>query len=129
MNRWLAAAGGLAGLITVLHIIGGGIDVHRPLLDSQTDAELGAYVSVLWHGVTATLVVMTIALTVATIAPRHRPALASVAIALSGAFAAVFIGYGLTRLDSLIIMPQWTVFSLICALAIIGIRRTDQTTP
>lgn len=127
MNKWLAGAGGLAGMITLAHIIGGGVDVHRPLLESQADAELGAYISVLWHGVTAALLLMTVALGVATFAPQHRPALAWVGIALSGAFAMMFIGYGLQRLESVMIMPQWTVFLLIALLAIVGIRRPPES--
>lgn len=129
MNRWLAIAGGFATLITVAHVIGGGSDVHVPLLASQPDTELGAYISVLWHCITAALLLITVALWVATFAPRHRPALAWVAIALSVAFAAVFIGYGLTRLDSLMIMPQWTVFLLIAALSVVGLTQRDQTAP
>lgn len=129
MNRWLAVATALASVLCGIHIVGGGVTVHQPLLATQSNAELGAYVSVLWHGVTAALLLIAVALGVATIAPPHRPALSWVAIALCLAFAAVFIGYGLTRLNSLFIMPQWTAFLLIGGLALIGVTRRGQIAP
>jgi len=129
MNTWLAGAAGFAALTTVIHVIGGGQTVYSPLLATQSSAELGAYVSVLWHGVTAALFLIAVTLGIAAIKPQNRQALGWVAIFLSAAFFAVFVGYGLSELGNLTVMPQWSVFLLICALAIIGVTRRDQTTP
>jgi hypothetical protein len=75
--------------------------------------------------VTVALVVLAGGLWV--LAQRHDPALEAILSGIQLGFAAVFIFYGLTRLGTVILMNQWTIFLIIPALTRFGqSRRTSQ---
>ena len=123
--NWTRLAAALMGLTVLLHVFAGGPEVHDPLQVALSDPFLAAFAAVLWHMVTVALVVLAGGLWV--LAQRHDPALEAILSGIQLGFAAVFIFYGLTRLGTVILMNQWTIFLIIPALTRFGqSRRTSQ---
>jgi hypothetical protein len=121
MNKAVALAGLLSLILTVIHIVGGGADVHEPILASELDNILKGYSSVIWHGVTANLFLCSAILFYASISKPNLPTLTSIVIVQYLAYAVIFIFYGTTRFGSIMIMPQWIAFLIIPAIATFGI--------
>ncbi len=118
MNIPIAVAVGLTGLTTLVHVLAGGPDVHEPIQDSDLSDYLRALSAVLWHAVTVTLIVFTLALI--WLVRRPNQALAWVISAVQVGFAGLFIFYGITRLGTLWLTPQWIIFLTIPALTVWG---------
>ena len=121
-NRLAIAAAALMGVTSIAHLIGGEIDVHRPLLLDVSSAERSLYVSVLWHGVSAMLVLNTAAL----VYGARRGAGASPVMLLAGAqtlaLALIFILYGFLRVGGPFTAPQWTILLVAGGLACLAAR-------
>jgi len=94
--------------------------VHQPLLAAVADPVLGLYVSALWHATSGFLVASTLALAFAAMAPERHRSMLFLTAALSLILAALFILYGLMRLQNLWIAPQWVIFLAIGGLALFG---------
>jgi len=124
MNKWLMIAGVLSSLVFLLHLIGGEVGVHQPLLSDVGSAENRAFSSVLWHFVSAALLINTAALFIAATNVAAGKPLVWLVIAQYAAFAAIFLFYGVTRLGTVMIMPQWILFIIILVPTWLGIRRT-----
>lgn len=124
MNLWLLSAAALSFLTTGIHVLAGGPDVHDPLLAADISPVLKVYVSLLWHATSAVLAVNSVALLWASAARRHRQTLAGAVVAQYLAYAGLFIGYGLAYVGTLWQTPQWIVFLLISALALVGLHST-----
>lgn len=132
INKTVAAAGLLSLLLTALHIFGGGTDVHAPILASDLDVVLKGYSSVLWHGITASLLLCSAILIYASISKPSLQILTSIVIVQYLAYAAIFLFYGATRFESITVMPQWIAFLLIAAVATCGLlldRRSSREKP
>jgi len=127
MNRWILMSGILSTLVIFLHVIGGGNDVHKPVLDSELSVLLKAYSSILWHAVTVVLLVNSAALIIAAMNSDLRHALVYMVASQYLAFAGVFIFYGLSRLATVATMPQWVTFIVIPAIALWGLRVRDNS--
>lgn len=123
MNRWFLAAGlGMAGIV-VLHLWGGGRDVHVPLRVLAGPGEMGLYVSVLWHGVSLLLIASAAALLAAARDPSGGAGLAIVAAAQAGGLAALFLAYGVIDLGTVWTAPQWLLLAPVAGLAVVGLAR------
>ena len=121
MNLWLLSAGIAALLLDLVHIFLGGREIHRPMVAAHWPEPAKAIWSVVWHAVTALIALGGVALIVAAVLPDQALALAALPIALFLAFAGLFIGYGLIRLGTVRILPQWIAFLGISALGLIGL--------
>jgi len=119
MDYWILAASGLSALIFFVHLIGGGKDVHVPMLESGMSQILKAYASVIWHAISAILGIGSVAFLWA--AMGHGDGIAVVIAVQYLAFAGLFLAYGVTRLNSIWVMPQWSAFLLISGLAGVGL--------
>ena len=122
MNRWIFAAGVLSSVTFAVHVFAGGPDVHEPLLATGLSALLKTYISTLWHGVTAVLLINSAAL-FAAVFHRHleRPLVWAVILQYM-AYAILFLGYGLTYLGTVWTTPQWVVFLAISMLGVTGVH-------
>ena len=116
---WLLAAVAMAA-IAALHIVGGGAELARPLLDQKV---LGAAVTFnlyyAWHLVSITLVAMALAYGAAAVSPRHRSlAVASHLLVLAFAILNVVVGLrtGLFPWG----LPQWVLFAPVAAVGLLG---------
>jgi hypothetical protein len=121
MNLWLLSAGIAALLLNLVHIFPGGRAIHRPMVVAQWPEPAKAVWSVVWHAVTAVMAFGGLALIAAAFLPELALALSVLPIALLTAAAGLFIFYGLKRLGTLTVLPQWVAFSVISALAVIGL--------
>jgi hypothetical protein len=120
-NKLVAAAGVLSLVLGVAHVFGGGVDVHDPLLSSEIAPLLKGYVSVIWHSVTVAIFLCSGLLLIAAKRSDLGSLLAGIVIVYYGAFAGLFLFYGIARLGSVLLMPQWTAFLIIAALAAVGL--------
>ncbi|RAI53787.1 hypothetical protein [Aquicoccus porphyridii] len=118
---WTRLAATLMGATVLIHVFAGGVDVHAPMQAVLPDPGLAAFAAVLWHAVTAVLVVLTYGLWV--LAKRRDLAFEIVLSGVQVGFAAVFLFYGLTRLGTVSDMPQWVIFLAIPALTRLGQSR------
>ncbi len=119
--NWTRLAAALMGLTVLLHVFGGGQEVHHPLQAALSDPFLAAIAAVLWHMVTMVLVVLAGGLWV--LARRDDPALEAILSGIQLGFAAIFVFYGLTRLGTVMPMNQWIIFLIIPALTRFGQSR------
>lgn len=122
MNKLILSAAILSALTLFAHVFGGGPEIHVPVLESNLPLELKAILSVVWHIVTAVLVINSMALF---LAARPKSVAKMLVLFVSSQyllFAALFVFYGITQLGTLLPMPQWSVFLLIPALALAGLR-------
>lgn len=118
VSPFTAVAAALMALTVVVHVVMGGPEVHDPLLVIVQNPVLGAFVSILWHAVTVVLIVLAVGL--ALLSRKSDPALELVLSGIQIGFALLFIGYGASRLGTLMIMPQWIIFLLVPALTRLG---------
>lgn len=121
MNRWHLAASALMGLTFVVHVFGGGPEIHVPIQASELSEYLRAISAVLWHAVSVILAVFALAYLWA--AKNNAPALIWQMTVIQLGFAALFLWYGIALLGTIWPMPQWIIFLLIPAVSLIGQRR------
>ena len=119
--NWTRLAAALMGLTVLLHLFGGGPEVHAPLQAALTDPLLAAFATVLWHAVTVVLAVLAGGLWV--LAQRRDPALEAILSGIQLGLAALFVFYGVTRLGTVMPMNQWIIFLAIPALTRLGQSR------
>lgn len=130
MTRFsLPLAFAVSALWALVHIFAGGSDVHAPILASPLDPVLKGYVTVIWHGISALLLVNTAALAIALRYPALRHTLCTIVAAQYGAFAAIFLATSLIRFGTPWSLPPWTGFVLItvCLLPHV-LRHTESAT-
>jgi len=127
MNKWMITAAGLLFLTTGVHVFLGGPEIHLPIQESNLAPPVRAVAAVVWHAVTVILFVFGGAC--AWLARNPNPPLAWTLVAVQLGFVALFIGYGMTLLGNLTVMPQWIIFSLISAVIAMGVRADKATAP
>jgi len=121
-NPWLIAAGAATLVTAVIHLVLGGREVARPLLDSRDINPVAKYTNYYcWHLVSLTIIAMGGSFMWAA-ADTDAHAAAVVALILSLAFAAWSLALVVTAKQSFIQMPQWVLFCAIAALGYIGVK-------
>lgn len=121
MNPWLLAAGVAALVLDLVHIFPGGREIHRPMVASHWPEPAKAVWSVVWHAATAVMALGGVALIAAGLFPEQALELAALPVALFLSTALLFLVYGLKRLGTVWVLPQWVAFLGISALALIGL--------
>ncbi len=122
MNRPIFAAAVVSLLTFFIHVVGGGADVHAPIQVSSLAPQLRAISAVLWHEVSALLLVQSVALAWDARHTRRNQALLGVLLALQVSFAALFVFCGWSVLGTVWVMPQWIIFTALAALMAWGLR-------
>ena len=120
MNIPILIAAALSALTLAAHFFGGGPQYHTPAMLSALSIEDKAVYSVLWHAITTTLSINTLALAYAALKQRHRTSLVSLISLQYFAWGLLFVAFGLSRLADLTTLPQWIAFFLIPSLAMFG---------
>jgi hypothetical protein len=121
MNKPLFAAACLSIFTFGVHVFLGGPEIHVPLLASNASDLVRAVGSVIWHAVSALLLLNSLALFYAASKPLMAKPLVILVVFQYLSFVALFTGYGLARFGSITVMPQWTGFLVMSALALWGI--------
>lgn len=127
MSYWIAAAGFLSLAFVLAHVVGGGADVHIPVLESDLSDVLKGYVSVIWHGITASMLLCSVLLLTASWWPAQRTTLTLIVVVQYAMFAALFIFYGTVRFQSVLVMPPWIGFVAILLVALAGLYREKRS--
>lgn len=122
MNGWLFAAGTLAAATALIHVIAGGRDVVRPLLAGRLAAEPKRTLHVVWHFVTADLLLSAAALIVVSLsAEPHNPLVLFIAAHYFAYTAAFLVGTLAAHWPRpLLRLPQWMLLLPVGILATIG---------
>ena len=121
INKALAAAGIQTILYCGVHVFAGGPEIHVPILQSELDPLVKGVGSVVWHAITAFMLLNGLALMwLAT--KSGQEAMGWLVVAQFTAFAGLFIAYGLARFGDVFTMPQWIGFLVISAIAAWGLR-------
>lgn len=128
VSYWLAIAGVLSFAFTLAHIIGGGGEVYSPILESELFDVLKGYVSVIWHGITATMLLCSVLLMIAAWRPSLRVSMTLTVVIHYALFVALFLFYGAVRFQSVFVMPQWIGFAIISSVALAGLWKSNHTT-
>ena len=121
MNKPLFAAACLSIFTFGVHVFLGGPEIHEPLLASNASDLVRAVGSVVWHAISALLLLNSLALFYAAGKSNAARPLVILVVLQYLSFVALFTGYGLARFGSVTIMPQWTGFLIMSALALWGI--------
>ncbi len=124
MNKPMMAAAVLSAATFLLHVIGGGMDVHAPIQASGLELSLRAISAVIWHFVSLVLALQAVGFYAA--ARKTNRELAMFLIAIQLGTAALFLFYGFTMLGTVWIMGQWTFFLVIGALGLWGMKKGAQ---
>ncbi|WP_019960413.1 hypothetical protein [Woodsholea maritima] len=119
MNIYLALAAGLAVLITLTHLILGGKEVARPLLDADLRG-VPKYTSYYcWHIVTLELAGIAVMFALAAFYPTL-----SLLGWVAGAFSLTFVVFGIVMNAAMkrkfAHHPQWSFFVPLAALSVVG---------
>jgi hypothetical protein len=119
VNGWLLTAGGIAAATTLIHATAGGRTIVHPLLRSEMAAEPKRTLHVVWHMVTADLLLTSIALLALAFAAAPSTALVLFIAAQYLAYAAVFLIVTLTAdwPRPLLQLPQWMLLLPVGVLA------------
>lgn len=121
MNPWLMTAGAAALVLDLVHIFPGKRAIHRPMVASRWPDPAKAVWSVVRHAATAVMALGGLALIAAGLVPDLALALAALPVALFLSFAVLFLVYGVKRLGTVWVLPQWLAFLAISALALVGL--------
>lgn len=108
-------------LTTLVHVFAGGPEIYVPVRQSALPGDIVATLSVVWHAIS--LLLAGLALALAWLWRHENPALAWFMAVLQMGFAALFLGYGIADLGTVLQMPQWTIFLASAAFVVFGLRR------
>jgi hypothetical protein len=120
-NKTIATASCLSLILTGIHVFGGGPDVHVPLLESDASETVKGFASVVWHSVTAALLLCSGMLLIAAMQEKYRSVLTWLVIVYYSTFAGLFLFYGIVRLGTIFLMLPWIGFVVIVAVAFLGL--------
>lgn len=121
MNKPLAIAALLTLGLNGVHIFAGGADVHAPLLQSDASEVNKGFVSVLWHAVTANLSICAGMLAIAAFNPKWAMPLSISVLAQFVAMTVLFLGYGMARFGTVMLMPPWIGFVVLSFVVTLGL--------
>lgn len=117
-TMWLAT--GLMGLTTAIHLFGGTPEILDPVLAADLDPIVQSTSFVVWHGITALLALMTVAL--GYLAARRCDPLFYAVLAVQLSFAALFFATTLLMHGAVFALPQWTIFFGLAVLMLVAHR-------
>lgn len=122
ISWWFMGAAALSVATAGIHVLAGAPEIMTPLLASGLHAGVKGVVDVMWHHITALLLLAALACTVAGWRAEWR---APVALLLGGQYVLIgllFLGLGLYWFGNIWPMPQWVLFLAMAGLMLAGIR-------
>jgi len=122
LNKKIVTAGLLSLLGMVIHLVVGGEEVRIPIDESELSALIRSVSNVVWHFTTGILTINGIALIIAGINQKYRMPLVLMVSSQYLVLSVLFIGYGAFQMDSPADLPQWFLFVVIVALALLGLK-------
>lgn len=128
INWPLAAVSALSAATLLLHVFGGGPEYLTFIRATELPPEQTSMYAVLWHAVSANLLIAACAFAMASIRPAWRSAAILVSIEFV-AFAILFVWYGITELGTIWTLPQWVLFSVFAMIAAYGLYLQSKRPP
>lgn len=127
MSWWFVLAA-VANLATIfIHVQAGAPEIIAPILSADLPVLVKGVADVLWHHITAMLVLAAVA---CLWAARHHHWRRPVALLMGAQYlliAALFIGFNFYWFSSPWVMPQWVLFGAMAALMAVGAWRGPRT--
>jgi len=123
MNLWFVSAGLLSLITALIHVFLGGPEIHDVVQGSDLSLMSRSVSAVVWHFVTALLIINGALMILAAFVHKLVPAVL-LSVVQYVAFGAIFIAYDIARYGDLLAMPQWTLFGLISLCALVGVLRS-----
>ncbi len=121
MQPWWAAAATASILVLGVHVIGGGREIARPLLDAPGLAKVPKFVSYYcWHLATISIALMGFCF--ASSAVTGSAELARLATVQSVLFTALSIAIIVGQRLSPWLYPQWAFFLVVAGIGLMGFR-------
>lgn len=117
----LLIAAAIAFLTFFLHVFGGGPEFLTPALASDLTADGKALYAVLWHMVSAFMLISVASFALGVWRPDIGSGAVLAVTALNIAIIGLFLFYGMTRLGSPWPLPQWIIFAVLSGLALWGL--------
>lgn len=120
---WFVAAAAASLITSAVHVLAGTPEIMSPLLASNLPPVVKGVFDVMWHQITALLLIGSAAALVAAALPAWR---LPVAVLIGGHFALIavlFLVLGAMWFSSPWPMPQWVLFGAMAILLLIGCRR------
>lgn len=122
LNKKILTAGFLSLLGMVIHVVVGGEEVRIPIDESDLSVLIRSVSNVVWHFTTGILSINGIALIIAGFHQKYRIPLVLMVCGQYLVLSVLFIGYGAFQMESPADLPQWFLFVLIMALALLGLK-------
>lgn len=129
-NRWLASASILAIFTAFLHLIGGTLEVHMPLLNSNILENEKILLYVCWHLVSITLLWSAYEFSKNSIHEMDQKISCYVLLRIS--YLWIFFGVGFIVISSLcagpkmiLLLPQWILLIPVGLCGIVGVKRVN----
>lgn len=122
VSGWFVAAAALNLATAAIHVFAGAPEIMDPIVASALPGAIKALLEVMWHHITALLLLGALVSAVAVWQQEWRR---PVALLLGGQYvliAALFLGLGALRFGSVWPMPQWVLFLAMAALMLAGLR-------
>jgi hypothetical protein len=123
VSWWFVAAAAICLITSAIHVLAGAPEVISPLLASDLPTSVKGVMDVIWHQITALLVIGCGASLVAAVRPDWR---LPVTLLIGGHFALIallFLLLGAMWFSSPWPMPQWVLFATAAILLLVGWRR------
>jgi len=120
---WFVAAAAVSLITSAIHVLAGTPEIMSPLIASDLPPVVKGVFDVMWHQITALLVIGSAAALVAAARPAWR---LPVTVLIGGHFALIavlFLALGAMWFSSPWPMPQWVLFGAMAILLLIGCRR------
>jgi hypothetical protein len=123
LSWWFLAAAAVSLITSAIHVLAGTPEIMSPLLASALPPVVKGVFDVMWHQITALLLIGSGASLVAAARPAWR---LPVAVLIGGQFALIavlFLALGAMWFSSPWPMPQWVLFGAMAILLLVGCRR------
>ena len=123
VSWWFVAATAVCLITSVIHVLAGAPEVMSPLLASNLPTPVKGVIDVIWHQITALLLIGSCASLVAAVRPGWR---LPVTLLIGGQFALIallFLALGAMWFSSPWPMPQWLLFGAMAILLLVGWQR------
>jgi len=123
LSWWFVAAAAVSLITGAIHVLAGTPEIISPLFASDLPPVVKGVFDVMWHQITALLLIGSGAALLAATRPTWRLA---VAVLIGGQFALIavlFLALGVMWFSSPWPMPQWVLFGAMAMLLLVGCRR------
>lgn len=123
VSWWFVAAAAGSLMTAAIHVFAGTAEIMSPVLATKLPPVVKGVVDVMWHQITALLLIGSGASLMAAARPAWRRPVAVLIGAHFALIALLFLAFGVLWFSSPWPMPQWVLFGAMAILMFVGYRR------